>query len=416
MHRPNVSSRLRRVIGFLFVLGAILSPVGVSGQTAADFVLTGAVRQCNESIVNLTWSGGGTLASLTISASNTSSNWSDQVTITSPTGNSYAYEFDHHAVDKVVVTGIIDGIIPFVYQYQANVGTCGVSGAISGGLQGDNSGHPDILITISDVTCTGFNWTVSAPFTVVVYPSTHDILGRSLAPMEPQTGTNLSGSTSYVIENEMQTNFNILLAVHDPSTNEELARKSISKECPIATETPSVTPDVTPSVTPDVDERTRVIIQIDMPGGASIEGAPYSVFAPMAAQFAVEPYVQGAVGPENTIVLFDLIAGQYRLVVEPEGMDPFEVVFTVGPDQVTEILVAVDADGNASVVTNQVVPTSTAVPDSEKSPATGDAVSGLPTTGYGESRSATPIFLFALAAAVMSIASLAVVRKVTVKA
>lgn len=409
MNQPNVFSRLRRVVGLLFVLGVVFGPVGASGQTAANFVLTSASWTCANPTVQTAWTAQGTVSSMHIRATNTSLNDAEAMTVTNPSQSSHSLVLSRlDRIDKIAVTAYMsDGS---VWEYYANTGNCDVAGTITGGMVDDGS---DISIIIMNATCSGFSWSVNSPEAVRVYVNVMDIIGQGMISHTPQNGSVLSGSESYVVETENQTYFNISVMAYDLSTNERLAYSSVPMNCPIASPT-TPTPVVTPSVTPDVDERTRVVININMPGGESIEGAPYSIFAPMAAQFAAEPYLQGAVGPNNTIVVFDLIEGQYRLVVEPVGMDPFEVVFTVGADQVTDVLIVVDEDGNAGVVAEQIGQTPTSAP---AAPSTGDdAVRALPATGTGESGSAIPVLMFALLTFMVGASTLAVVRRATIKA
>lgn len=438
MVQPKPLFRLRVLIASLFLFLGLVSPLSAVAQSDSNFELTDVNITClsmpgigQTATVNMFYSYNGEVASGHVSVHNTSSNYTEEtelsaVAFSSSPGLVPLYlPSDQLRLDMLHLSIVMAGEPQRVFEYTAMIeGSCGSTAfSITGGLVADDDDSPEINIGITDATCSGFNWSVTSETDVIAYVFVMDILGRNMVPVEPHQGTSLYGTESFNVTDENQTNFNIHITVHDPVTSLELASKSLIKDCPIETPGPTtapgteVTAEGTVSVTPDVDERTRVVIQIEMPGGASIEGAPFSVFAPMAAQFAAEPYQQGVVGPNNTIVVFDLIEGQYRLVVEPAGMAPFEVVFAVGATQVTEVMVVVDADGNASVAPGQITQTPTAAPENGGAPATsggsGDNVSGLPSTGSGGDQSAMPVMLFALVTVLIGIGGFTVVRQST---
>lgn len=285
---------------------------------------------------------------------------------------------------------------------------------------GASAQSDDVQISVTNLTCTGFDWSVTAPFNVTVYVSSHDVMGAGIFPFEPAVDVmNPSGSKSYVIQTENQMNVNILISVYDPDDNEaELATKSTLLQCPIAEEptetqtvTPTVTPTETPTETPDIGAGAQVQLTFTMPGGASIEGAPYSLFAPAASQFASTPYFQGVVGAGNTIVVLDLIPGSYRLLIEPATSPAIDFVFTVGDAQFTNLAYVVDAEGNATLQTQPAPSAPKPAPATGSSSNTGGPVKSLPATGAGESSSAIPLLIFAMATALTGFASLAVVRK-----
>lgn len=417
MSQSALFLRLRMLVISVFAFGTLLMPLAGSAQSTSGFGLNSVVRQCSAPVVDLSWTAYGDISSITISVSNTSSNWSDQTVLNAPTSNSYSYTFDHHAIDKVVVRAVMVDAVPTEFQYTADVGMCGMQGAMSGGKVGSETSDPDISISIENATCSGFNWRVQAPYDVRVYVSTSNIIGHGLIPFVPVNGSDVSRSETYVVDSEDDTWFGISIRVHDIDTEQELARQSLTMTCPIAP-VPNVTPAVTPAVTPDDDDsEPTVSISIELPGGASIVGAPYSVFAPMAAEFLAEPYLQGVVGLNNTIELVGLMPGDYRLLIEPLGMDPIDVVFTVGSNQVTEIVLQIGADGNVVVVPRQPVQNPTAAPAESSTAGTGttpaqpaSSVDALPTTGVGGMQMGTPILMLGLLVAMLGMVGLVVRR------
>lgn len=73
--------------------------------------------------------------------------------------------------------------------------------------------------------------------------------------------------------------------------------------------------------------------------GASLEDAPWKLFAPVAAQnIGTEPYAEGIVGGDNSIVVEELIAGDYRLVVNADGYEEIDTVLTVNDGEQAEVI------------------------------------------------------------------------------
>ena len=74
----------------------------------------------------------------------------------------------------------------------------------------------------------------------------------------------------------------------------------------------------------------NVSVQLETSDDGSVAGTPWQLLAPMTAQaFGIEPFTQGTVGADNSILLQDLIAGEYRLVVNAEGYEAVDSVITV---------------------------------------------------------------------------------------
>lgn len=421
MFQPKALLQLRLLIASMFVVASLIMPLGVTAQASGSFVLTGAVMRCNDLVLDLTWQNSGEVVAIAVSVTNSSIRWVDNADVANPNSvNSFSMTVTEPGATQAFVRATIAGDPNRVYEYTAALGPCGTPSTIGGGLVSEDTETPEIPITISNLTCTGFDWRVTAPYEVRVYVSVMDIIGEGMIPYVPVNGTDLARSESYTVTTENQTWFSVLIAVHNLDTNEELARKSMSKECPIASETPtvtpSVTPDVTPSVTPDVDDETVTIIQIEMPNGESIEGAPFQVFAPSAAmQAGPAPLQTGVVGANNTITLNGLIEGQYRIVISPVGMDVIDFTFAVGTEPVTQLLAVVNADGTVTVTSLQTgpAPTATAPTTAPGGSATdsGDSVSGLPSTGTGEAQAAPSVWVIAGATALMAGLSLAVIRR-----
>lgn len=165
-------------------------------------------------------------------------------------------------------------------------------------------------------------------------------------------------------------------------------------------------------------------VQFSLPDGADISGAPYSLYAPqVAAQAITTPFLSGFVGANNSIAIDGLIPGQYRLVVTPAGMDPIDILVTVGDQPVTNAVVTVDADGTASVayLVQEETPAATTPAEqpadttpaaagqtqsgsSDSAASAGSGVTGLPSTGAG-STSGTVVLMTAAVLAVILIPS-----------
>ncbi|MCO5218122.1 MAG: hypothetical protein M9909_04695 [Thermomicrobiales bacterium] len=175
-------------------------------------------------------------------------------------------------------------------------------------------------------------------------------------------------------------------------------------ETPIATETPAVTP--TETVTPEGEN--TLIVTITLPDGASIEGAPYNLYAAQASVvFETEPYRSGVVGAKNTIEIDDLLPGTYKLVISPKGMGPIEAIIEVGDQPLTEVRLTVNEDGSVTIGDiAQVTPTAST--EEEKS----DEVKALPSTGTGGLNGSTGVLMMlGIAASALMMAGGLVVRQ-----
>ena len=421
MFQTNAFSRFRMMLASLFLIAGVAMPVGASAQAAGTFVLTSAQMQCESSALDLSWQKTGVVSAISVSVTNASNGWTASADVPTPDGlTSYSMPVYQAGASHVFVRATLAGDPARVFEYTAVLGACGTPSSIGGGQVSQDTNNPQIPITITNLSCTGFDWTVSAPFEVRVYVSVMDMIGHGMIPYVPVNGTELSRSESYTVTTETQNWFGVLIAVHDVNTNEELARKSMSRECPIATVTPTVTATststMTPSITPDVDDGTVTVIQIQMPNGESIEGAPYQLFAPSAAmQAGPAPLQTGVVGANNTITLHGLIEGQYRIVIQPVGMDAIDFTFAVGTDKVTNLLAVVNADGTVTVTPLQTGPTPTSTAPTTapggSTSGSGDAVSGLPATGAGEAQASATAWVVAVATALFGGLCLAVIRR-----
>lgn len=70
--------------------------------------------------------------------------------------------------------------------------------------------------------------------------------------------------------------------------------------------------------------------------GASLEGAPWQFFAPVATQnVGTEPFAVGTVGTNNSITIENLIAGDYRLVVDATGYEQLDTVIEIADGEET---------------------------------------------------------------------------------
>src|SRR5699024_8068159 len=84
---------------------------------------------------------------------------------------------------------------------------------------------------------------------------------------------------------------------------------------------------------------TSLTVQLVPSDGGSIEGATWQLYAPVAAQyFGTEPYAEGMVGAGNTIVVEELIAGDYRLVVDAEGYEAIDTILTVEGGEESQVV------------------------------------------------------------------------------
>lgn len=139
---------------------------------------------------------------------------------------------------------------------------------------------------------------------------------------------------------------------------------------------------------PVIADEVTTVIKLEAPDNQDLSGAPYDLYAPVASQVAVQPYLSGTVGPGNRIELVSLPRATYRLVVQPAGMASIELIVDVGSVD-TEMVLKVGPSGDGSdgaipVVNEREHP---ANPDTANRVATtvteNDAilVTGLPSTG-----------------------------------
>ncbi|MCO5216250.1 MAG: carboxypeptidase-like regulatory domain-containing protein [Thermomicrobiales bacterium] len=172
-------------------------------------------------------------------------------------------------------------------------------------------------------------------------------------------------------------------------------------ETPTETVTPTEVPTQTPTEEPEGEQ--QLIVHITVPGDADISGSPFELWAPTAATFQVGPLYTGVVGPNNTIVIDGLIPGKYRLVVYPEGMDTIEAMIQVGTAPVTEVLVEVNEEGEVAVTyLETATPTASPTDPAPTSTTEADDVTGLPSTGTGQSGNhLVPVLAMLAAAAVL---------------
>lgn len=431
MLQPRTLLRLRLFITSLFLVAGIAPVLGAGAQNAASFEMTSVEFLCksNESAVakiNMHYRYTGEIASGTASLHNTSTNYSESFNLPpnafwgNPAWITFQLANSQERMSTLHLRVVMAGEPQNVYEYTAQLGDCGGSAySISGGLVGDDTNYPQFPIAINNLTCSGFDWSVSAPYEVRVYVSVMDIIGQGMIPYVPVNGTELSRTESFTVTTDNQTNFNVLITVYDIDTDQELARKSMSRTCPIATEIPTVTPEVTPGVTPDVDDQgeNTTIIKVEMPNGESIVDDSWELFAPSASmQAGVAALQSGVVGGNNTITLTGLIAGQYRIVISPAGMDAIDFTFTVGTEPVTELLAVVNADGTVTVTAMQSGPaptataTDTMAPGGSTSGSSSD-VSGLPSTGAGEAQGTASMWVFATIILLLGGLGLAVIRR-----
>ncbi|MCO5224748.1 MAG: hypothetical protein M9953_05375 [Thermomicrobiales bacterium] len=106
------------------------------------------------------------------------------------------------------------------------------------------------------------------------------------------------------------------------------APTQVATEAPtqVATEAPTQVATEAPSV-----QTTNVTLTIDA-GGTDLTGAPWKLYADLASMAALTEYASGTVGAGNTIVIPNVIDGNYTLVISPAGMDPITNNFTVVGD------------------------------------------------------------------------------------
>lgn len=130
-------------------------------------------------------------------------------------------------------------------------------------------------------------------------------------------------------------------------------------------------------------------VHLDASDDGSLAGSPWQLYAPVAAQaFGNDPFAEGPVDRGNIIVVNDLIAGSYRLVVTAEGYEPIDTVLTlIEGEEYQEI--RLDAIALQPVETPTAQPTQdvspTPIPTEQPLNPTQEppGVSGLPSTGSG---------------------------------
>lgn len=164
---------------------------------------------------------------------------------------------------------------------------------------------------------------------------------------------------------------------------------------------------------------SRLVIQLNLVDDEDVSGAPFNLYAPMAAiEFSPTPLLSGTVGTNNAITVDGLIPGPYRVVVYPEGSDPISAVVEVTEKPITQAIVTVNAAGDVEVT----YPDDAPAPGPGDVPAPGDivapdigtdapakAVTGLPETGTGSGFSNAALLLATTATVVLA-AGLLVVR------
>lgn len=469
MRRSSIRTRLRLILASLFLFSSLAISPGASAQTT-NFQLTWVYFNCGGPARSLDYDWittdpisrivfdyyaveGGPITETYVESTNFT-----------PV-DYYHFLVNDFSPEIVVVTVEMDSVPVDVYQYTvampgpAFCGVGDVGGSISGGYVPPlPPPPPDVTISITNATCTGFDWAVTATADVVAYVSVRDSDNQGMITEVPRVGANLGGSESYVVATETQTNFTILVYVVDITIEDHLDMDFLEMDCPLpvpsetptdtpdatSTETPSATSTVTPTttVTPDVtatgtavqtptvgvvEGDNLLIIQIEMPNGESIEGAPYEIYAPEASQLSGGRYRNGTVGANNIIRELDLIEGHYRVVIEPPGFEVIDFNLVLSTAPVTELLAVVHDDATVTVTERQVtqplptaVPTnavpadgvsSTSDPGASAPTGTGGSVTGLPSTGSGDSSVIPRLFAVALITALAGLLSVAVVRR-----
>lgn len=127
---------------------------------------------------------------------------------------------------------------------------------------------------------------------------------------------------------------------------------------------------------------------------ASIEGTSFQILSEMASQSTSPVYAEGVIGANNVTVIEGVLAGEYRLVAEPDGYLPIDFAFNVGADEATQEVIV-------EVVAVQVAPTPTS-PTVEPTATPTSVVTGLPETGAGSGSSGTMTALPACLSIVMA--------------
>lgn len=179
---------------------------------------------------------------------------------------------------------------------------------------------------------------------------------------------------------------------------------------------------------PDGSFVPLMTVKLNVTDGSSLEGAPWKLYAPVASQADLPIYDQGVVGAGNVIVFNkETPDGQYRLVIEPDGMpvinriidirtDQAEMTLQIEVEQDEDLLVSPSPSPSPSP-TVPVMETPTSTPGTSETPTAGGSetpiptsdatssptqgatesgtVTGLPETGSGEG-AGKPMFAFAV--------------------
>ncbi len=172
-----------------------------------------------------------------------------------------------------------------------------------------------------------------------------------------------------------------------------------------ATETPSPTSTVPVTETPSptsttAPEQKETLVRVETSDGSSLEGANWSLFAPIATQQGEGAYLTGTLDAANTALLIDVPAGEYRFVVAPAGVDSQEFLITI-TDESQEIVVQFAVAGTPEpTVPATPGETATAAPTATSTA----GVSGLPETGSGAGAGSGFVMIAAIAAGLVALA------------
>lgn len=158
----------------------------------------------------------------------------------------------------------------------------------------------------------------------------------------------------------------------------------------------------------DSDNGTPVTVQVILPGGESVEGAEFGLYAPAASALPPGAFHTGIVGPNNTLTLPELIPGTYRIVIAPEDGTLIEFNITLDENDTALVvdLTEDDADDNGDGGSK----------DSDKAPSNGkndgaDKVTGLPETGVGVAATNGALWMVTAASMVMAAGALLIRQK-----
>lgn len=117
------------------------------------------------------------------------------------------------------------------------------------------------------------------------------------------------------------------------------------------------------SVDPGTPTALRVIL--DLSDGQSVVGAPWKLYAPMASQAELPIYDQGTVGANNVIQFIkETPPGNYRLVIEPAGMQPIDHTMDIVAEM-TEVVLQIDNEAAEETPTVSPTPSPTGTVVSE---------------------------------------------------